>query len=82
VEQPPDFEDDMYPDNVFKLSKALYELKQATRYLVHMPHFRLLYPKGSTFERTGYFDFDYARCKVDMKSTTKTCELLERSLMS
>jgi hypothetical protein len=29
VEQPPGFEDDRYPDHVYKLSKALYGLKQA-----------------------------------------------------
>jgi hypothetical protein len=27
VEQPPGFEDDKYPDHVYKLSKALYGLK-------------------------------------------------------
>jgi hypothetical protein len=31
VEQPLGFEDDRYPDHVFKLSKALYGLKQAPR---------------------------------------------------
>jgi hypothetical protein len=31
VEQPPSFEDDRYPDHVFKLSKVLYGLKQAPR---------------------------------------------------
>jgi hypothetical protein len=31
VEQPLVFEDDRYPDHVFKLSKALYGLKQAPR---------------------------------------------------
>jgi hypothetical protein len=31
VEQPPGFEDDRYPDHVFKLSKALYGLKQPPR---------------------------------------------------
>jgi hypothetical protein len=31
VEQPPGFEDDRYPDHVYKLSKALYGLKQAPR---------------------------------------------------
>jgi hypothetical protein len=31
VEQPPGFEDDRYPDHVFKLSMALYGLKQAPR---------------------------------------------------
>jgi hypothetical protein len=31
VEQPPGFEDDRYPDHVFKISKVLYGLKQAPR---------------------------------------------------
>jgi hypothetical protein len=31
VEQPPVFEDDRYPDHVYRLSKALYGLKQAPR---------------------------------------------------
>jgi hypothetical protein len=31
VEQPPGFEDDRYPDHVYKLCKALYGLKQALR---------------------------------------------------
>jgi hypothetical protein len=31
VRQPPSFESPKYPDRVYKLSKALYELKQALR---------------------------------------------------
>ena len=31
MEQPSSFEDDRYPDHVFKLSKALYGLKQAPK---------------------------------------------------
>jgi hypothetical protein len=31
VEQPPDFKDSEYPNHVYKLSKALYRLKQAPR---------------------------------------------------
>jgi hypothetical protein len=31
VEQPPGFEDDRYPDHIYKISKALYGHKQAPR---------------------------------------------------
>jgi hypothetical protein len=31
VEQPPNFKDEEYPNHVYKLHKALYELKQAPR---------------------------------------------------
>ena len=31
IEQPPSFEDDNKPNHVYKLKKALYELKQVPR---------------------------------------------------
>ena len=31
VQQPPSFEDNLYPNHVFKLQKALYGLEQALR---------------------------------------------------
>jgi hypothetical protein len=31
VEQPPGFKDDKYPDHVYKLSEALYGLKQSPK---------------------------------------------------
>jgi hypothetical protein len=31
VEKSPDFENDKYPNHIFKLNKVLYELKQAPR---------------------------------------------------
>jgi hypothetical protein len=31
VEQPPGFKDDMYPNHVYRLSRAFYGLKQAPR---------------------------------------------------
>jgi hypothetical protein len=35
VEQPPDFKDDRYPDHVYKLSKAVYGLKQAQEHVMN-----------------------------------------------
>ena len=40
-----------------------------------------MYPKGVKFELVGYSDSDYAGCKVQRKSTSGTCQLLERSLV-
>jgi hypothetical protein len=47
-----------------------------------MPCFGIWYPKGSTFDLIGYSDSDYAGCKVDRKSTSRTCQFLGRSLVS
>jgi hypothetical protein len=52
------------------------------RYLVYTPKFGLWYPKGSTFDLIGYSDADYAGCKIDRKSTSRTCQFLGRSLVS
>jgi hypothetical protein len=57
-------------------------VKQILRYLVRTPCFGIWYPKGSTFNLIGYSDSDYAWCKVDRKSTSKTCQFLGRSLVS
>jgi hypothetical protein len=51
------------------------------RYLVLTPYFGLCYPKGAHFELIGYSDTDYARCKVDRKSTSKTCQFIGWSLV-
>jgi hypothetical protein len=50
VEQPPGFEDDRYPDHVFKLSKALYGLKQAPRAWYECLRFQLLTSHGLACE--------------------------------
>jgi hypothetical protein len=60
----------------------LRDVKRIMRYLVYTPKFGLWYPKGSTFDLIGYSDADYAGCKIDRKSTSGTCQFLERSLMS
>jgi hypothetical protein len=57
-------------------------INRIMRYLVYTPKFRLWYPKGSTFDLIGYSDADYARCKIDRKSTSGTCQFLGRSLVS
>jgi hypothetical protein len=59
----------------------LVAMKQILRYLVHTPCFGIWYPKGSTFDLIRYLDSDYARCKVDRKSTSRTCHFLGRSLV-
>jgi hypothetical protein len=51
----------------------LRAMKRIMRYLVYTPKFGLWYPKGSTFDLIGYFDVDYAGCKIDRKSTSGTC---------
>jgi hypothetical protein len=52
------------------------------RYLKHTRNVSLWYPKGAKFELVGYSDSDYAGCKVERKSTSGTCQLLGRSLIS
>jgi hypothetical protein len=60
----------------------LRAMKRIMIYLVYTPKFGLWYPKGSTFDIIGYSDADYARCKIDRKSTSGTYQFLGRSLVS
>jgi hypothetical protein len=60
----------------------LRAMKRIMRYLVYTPKFGLWYPKGPTFDLIGYSDADWAGCKIDMKSTSGTCQFLGRSLVS
>jgi hypothetical protein len=60
----------------------LVAVKRILRYLVHTRCFEIWYPKWSTFDLIRYSDSDYARCKVDRKSTSGTCQFLGRSLVS
>jgi hypothetical protein len=59
----------------------LMAVKRIMRYLVLTPNLGLWYPKGSHFELLGYSNVDYAGCKVDRKSTFRTCQFLGRSLI-
>jgi hypothetical protein len=56
--------------------------KRILRYLKHTQDVRLWYLKGASFELVGYSDSDYAGNKVERKSTSETCQLLGRSLVS
>jgi hypothetical protein len=60
----------------------LRAVKRIMRYLVYTPKFGLWYPKGSTFDLIGYSEDDWAGCKIDRKSTTRTYQFLGRSLVS
>jgi hypothetical protein len=57
-------------------------IKRIMRYLVLTLNLGLWYPKGSHFDLISYSDVDYAGCKVDRTSTSETCQLLGRSLVS
>jgi hypothetical protein len=56
--------------------------KRILRYLKHTQNVGLWYPKGAKFELIGFSDSDYAGCKVERRSTSGTCQLLRRSLVS
>jgi hypothetical protein len=60
----------------------LRAVKRIMRYLVLTPNLGLWYHKGSRFDLHGYLDIDYARCKVDRKSTSGTYQFLGWSLVS
>jgi hypothetical protein len=60
----------------------LRAVKRIMRYLVYTPKFGLWYPKGSTFDLIGYSDVDYAGCKIDRKSKSRTYQFMGRSLVS
>jgi hypothetical protein len=60
----------------------LRTVKRIMRYIILTHNLGIWYPKGSCFELIGYSDADYARCKVDRKSTSGTCQFLGQSLLS
>jgi hypothetical protein len=60
----------------------LVAVKRILRYLGHTSCLGIWYPKGSTFDLIRYSDSDYARCMVDRKSTSGTCQFLGWSLVS
>jgi hypothetical protein len=56
--------------------------QEIMRYLVLTPNLGLWYSNVPRFELIGYSDVDYAVCKVDRNSTSRTCQFLGWSLVS
>ncbi|KAK6138758.1 hypothetical protein DH2020_027495 [Rehmannia glutinosa] len=56
--------------------------KRILRYLKGCQEVGLWYPKEGGFKLIGYSDSDYARCRVDRKSTLGTCQMLGNRLVS
>jgi hypothetical protein len=59
----------------------LRAVKRIMRYLVLTPYLGLWYFKGAHFELIDYSNADYVGCKVDSKSTYRTCQFHDRSLV-
>ena len=57
-------------------------VKRILRYLIGTSKFGLWYPKGSDCSLVGYSDSDFAGFKLDRKSTSGTCHLFSKSLVS
>ena len=57
-------------------------VKRIFRYLTDTYDLGIFYSRVVAFDLKGYSDADYARCKVDKKSTSCTCQFLGHSLVS
>ena len=60
----------------------LTTIKRVIKYLKGITNVGLWYPKGASLNLTGFSDFDFANCKLDIKSTSETSHLLGSSLVS
>ncbi|XP_019264631.1 PREDICTED: uncharacterized protein LOC109242232 [Nicotiana attenuata] len=81
------------PDIIFSVCKCarfqsapkeshLTTLKRIIRYLIGIVSHGLWYPRSNMFELEGFSDADIAGDKEDRKSTSGTCQLLGKSLIS
>ena len=60
----------------------LITVKRLFRYLKGTPGLGIWYPKNIGFDLTGYTNSDYAGCRIDRKSTSGSCQVLGRRLVS
>ncbi|XP_073119767.1 secreted RxLR effector protein 161-like [Henckelia pumila] len=56
--------------------------KRILKYLKGTQNIGLWYAKHKSFNLVGYSDADYAGCKLDRKSTSRSCQLLGDRLIS
>jgi hypothetical protein len=57
-------------------------VKRIFRYFRHTPDFGLWYSASPSLALHGFSDADFARCRLDRKSTSGTCRFLGYSLVS
>lgn len=57
-------------------------MKQIMRYLRFIPKFGLWYSSSSVRSLCGYSDANFAGCRLERKSTSRTYQFLETSLVS
>ncbi|WVZ93676.1 hypothetical protein U9M48_039640, partial [Paspalum notatum var. saurae] len=57
-------------------------VKRIFSYLKFPPELGLWYSSGSSLSLRGFSDADHAGCRIDRKSTSRTCQLLGTSLVS
>jgi hypothetical protein len=57
-------------------------VKRIFKYLRHAPDFCLWYSTSSSLALQGFSDTNFARCRLDRKSTSRTCQFLGSSLVS
>nr|GEU80066.1 retrotransposon protein, putative, unclassified [Tanacetum cinerariifolium] len=95
VAQPDGFVDPNHPENVYRLRKALYELKQAPRAWTSDPQsprgifinqakyaLEILHKHGSSFGLTAFLDADHAGCIETRKITSGGIQFLGDKLVS
>ncbi|GKB61466.1 retrovirus-related pol polyprotein from transposon TNT 1-94 [Tanacetum coccineum] len=81
------FVDPSHPEKVYRVRKALYELKQAPRaWYDELSNFLmskgLRYPKDSGFELTVFLDVDHVGCLDSRKITSGGMQFLGEKLVS
>jgi hypothetical protein len=57
-------------------------VKRIFRYLRHTPDFGLWYSASPSLALHGFSDADFAGCRLDRMSTSRTCQFLGSSLVS